>query len=303
MNQPTVFVIIPNWNLKDDTIACVDSVLAANHSGLRVVVVDNGSEDGSPEALADRYGGAIHQIVNAENLGFARGTNVGVRYALAQGAEYVFLLNNDTLIDKSLIERLIKVSESNPTAPVLGPAIYYSNDPKRFWRLGAVRRWWLPVPLEIGRDALDTGQFPAPFDVDYITGCAMWVPAELFQTVGLLDEGFFMYYEDADFCERVRSAGHRITVVPQAHVWHRVSTSTKAQAPWAAYHQTRNRVIFYNRSRTGLERAVANLYILTGTLAKMARARKDKALATSLWAGLRDGWQLRQDTVNTEGAF
>jgi GT2 family glycosyltransferase len=296
MSQPTVFVIIPNWNLRDDTIACVDSVIAGNRSGLRVVVVDNGSEDGSPEALADRYGSAIHQIVNTENLGYARGTNIGIRYALAQGAEYVLLLNNDTLIDKDLIERLIEVSESDPTTAVLGPAIYYYNDPNRFWRLGAVKRCWLPVPLEIGRDALDTGQFPASFDVDYITGCAMWVPAELFQTLGLLDGRFFMYFEDADFCQRVRGAGHRITVVPQARVWHKVSASTRRQTPWAAYLRTRNRIIFYSRSQTGLpSKTLAVLYVTISTFGQIARAWRDKPLASSLWRGLCDGWTDRTD--------
>jgi GT2 family glycosyltransferase len=301
MNEPTVFVVIPNWNLKDDTISCVDSVLAGNRSKLRVVVVDNGSQDGSPEALSDRFGAAIDQVVNQENLGYARGINVGIRYALAQGADYILLLNNDTLVDETLVERLIEISETDPAVAVLGPAIYYDDEPERFWRLGAVKQRWMPIPYEIGRDVLDTGQFPMPFDVDYVTGCAMWVPAELFRTVGLLDERFFMYYEDADFCERVRSAGHRITVVPQARVWHKVSGSTRELKPWAAYHQTRNRIIFYNRSRQGLELAVANLYIMTSTLLRMSRAWKDESLVSSLWAGLRDGWQSRRDTLNTEG--
>jgi GT2 family glycosyltransferase len=301
MGQPTVFIIIPTWNLREDTVSCVDSVLAGGYSRQRVVVIDNGSQDGSPDALADHFGSSIDQFVNSENLGFARGANVGIRHALAQGADYVLLLNNDTVIDERLVEQLAAVSEADPAATVLAPAIYYYGEPARFWRLGAVKKWWLPVPYEIGRDVLDKEQFSRPFDVDYVTGCAMWVPAELFQTVGLLDERFFMYYEDADFCERVRNAGHRIKVVPQAHVWHKVSRSTQEQVPWAVYHQTRNRIIFYNRSKKGLACAVTNLYVLISTLAKMIRAWNDRLLLDSLWSGFRDGWRSRQDSVSTSG--
>jgi GT2 family glycosyltransferase len=297
MKQADVFVVIPNWNLKEDTTACVESVLASSYSGQRVVIVDNGSQDGSPDALLDSFGAKIDQIVHKDNLGYAKGVNAGIRHALARGAEYLLLLNNDTLVDAKLIEHLIEASKSDTTMAVLGPAIYYQREPERFWRLGAVKRRWLPVPLEIGRNALDTGQFPAPFDVDYVTGCAMWVPAKVFQEVGLLDEGYFMYFEDADFCRRVRSADHRITVVPQARVWHKVSASTTERRPWAAYYRTRNRIVFYSGSKTGpVSKTLAYLYIMIGTLGQIARAWRDEPLASSLWRGLRDGWHARADT-------
>ena len=301
MSHPNVFVVIPNWNLKEDTMSCVESVLAGNYPVQRIVVVDNGSRDGSPGALSDRFGNEIDQIVHSDNLGFAKGTNAGIRHALAQGADHVLLLNNDTVVDTELVERLVEVLDQDTTTAVLGPAIYYYDDPKRFWRLGAVRQRWVPVPREIGRDSLDTGQFPAPFDVDYVTGCAMLVPAGIFETVGLLDESFFMYYEDADFCQRVRDAGHRITVVPQARVWHKVSASTKSHSPWAAYHRSRNRVIFYSRSSKGRGgMALTYLYIMVSTLGQIARAWRDESLASSLWRGLRDGWHARTDIPNSK---
>ena len=301
MNQADVFVVIPNWNLKEDTIACVESVLASSYSGLRVVVVDNGSRDGSPDALLDSFGAKIDQIVHEDNLGYAKGVNAGIRHALASGAEYVLLLNNDTLVDARLMEYLIEASKGDTRSAVLGPAIYYQSEPERFWRLGAVKKPWLPVPLEIGRDAPDTGQFPAPFDVDYVTGCAMWVPTEIFEEVGLLDERYFMYFEDADFCRRVRCAGHRITVVPQACVWHKVSASTKELTPWAAYYRTRNRMVFYGGSKRGpVGRTLACLYVMMSTLGQIARAWRGGPLASSLWRGLRDGWHAKANTPQTK---
>jgi GT2 family glycosyltransferase len=285
-----IYVVILNWNLKDDTIACVESVQAGSDMAPRIVIVDNASDDGSVAAFR-RLGPAVEVIANEENIGFARGANEGVRHALSRDADYVLLLNNDTIAGAGLIGHLLAAAAAAPGPAVLGPAIYYHGEPRRFWRLGAVHRWGLPVPCEIGRDALDQGQFQAPFDVDYVTGCAMWVPAAIFERVGLLDEDFYMYYEDADFCRRVRRAGFRITVVPQAHIWHKVSRSARQVPRTTAYQHTRNRVLFYNRYTTGPGRFLANAYLLATTVARMVRPGGDRAVAGYLWRGLLDGWR------------
>jgi GT2 family glycosyltransferase len=287
-----VYVVILNWNLKDDTIACVRSVLTGGDTALRIVIVDNGSDDGSVAAF-QHLGPRVEVIANKENVGFARGANLGIRHALTRGADYILLLNNDTIAGASLIGSLVEAAASLAEPTVLAPAIFYHDDPRRFWRLGAVHRWGLPVPWEIGRDARDVGQFRQPFEVDYITGCAMWVPAVIFERVGLFDEGFYMYYEDSDFCQRVRRSGFRILVVPQAHIWHKVSRSARQTPGIAAYQHTRNRVIFYNRYATGLGRFSANLYILATTAARMIRSGPDRTMAAHLWRGLLDGWRAR----------
>jgi GT2 family glycosyltransferase len=292
MMDPVIYLVILNWNLKDDTMACVESVLADNDTAPRIVIVDNASDDGSVAAFR-RLGPDVEVIANEKNVGFARGVNVGVRHALSRGADYVLLLNNDTIAGAGLLKTLVEIATAAPRPAVLGPAIYYHDEPQRFWRLGAVHRWGLPVPVEVGRDARDKGQFREPFDVDYVTGCAMWVPAVIFEQVGLLDEDFYMYYEDADFCRRVRRAGFRIAVVPQARIWHKVSRSARQVPRTAAYQHTRNRVLFYNRYTTGLGRFVANAYILATTIAKMNPAGSDRAVARYLWRGLVDGWRGR----------
>jgi GT2 family glycosyltransferase len=156
MDKPKVFVVILNWNLKDDTIVCVSSVLASSCKRLRVVVVDNGSQDGSALALVDRFGEAIDLIVNEENLGFAKGINVGIQHALAQGADWVLLLNNDTIIAPDMIERLMNMAGRRPDAGILAPVIFYYDQPERVWRIGDRHHRWLPIPLKVPARELKT---------------------------------------------------------------------------------------------------------------------------------------------------
>jgi GT2 family glycosyltransferase len=292
-----VYVVVLNWNLKDDTMACVESIQAGTYANHRIVIVDNGSQDDSVRTLTGHFGTAVDLIASEENLGFAGGANVGIRHALDRGADYVLLLNNDTIAAPNLIEILADTAASCSRETVLGPAICYYDDPQRFWRLGAVHRWGLPVPVEIGHDAPDTGQFTAPFEVDYVTGCAMWVPAQIFERVGLLNQDFFMYYEDADFCWRVREAGFDVVVVPEARIWHKISRSSRQVPRSTGYHHTRNRVIFYNRCTRGFGRAVANGYVLATTVVKILRSGRDRELAVCLWQGLVDGWRETKNLV------
>jgi GT2 family glycosyltransferase len=295
-----VYVVVLNWNLKDDTIACVESIQAGTYLNQRIVIVDNGSQDDSAGVLAERFGAAVDLLLNEENLGFAGGMNVGIGHALAAGADYVLLLNNDVVAAPDLIESLLDAASTRAPKAILGAAIYYYSEPRRFWRLGAVQQWGLPIPLEIGRDAADTGQFTGPFEVDYIPGCAMWVPAQVFQTVGLLNRDFFMYYEDADFCWRARRAGFRVMVVPGARVRHKVSKSAQQVPCTSAYYHTRNRVRFYNTSTRGFGRVLANAYILAATAIKICRSAGDLELAACLWRGLRDGWRRKKDRPGVE---
>jgi GT2 family glycosyltransferase len=287
---PLVTVVVVNWNLSEETIACVRSLMASDYPGCSIVVVDNGSREGCVARIRAALP-AIQMLTTGENLGYAGGNNVGIRHALDAGADYVLLLNNDTLVDEGCITALIRAAEEDPGLGLLGPAIYYhSPEADCFWRLGAVHKPWLPVPLEIGRDEKDVGQYPTPFEVDYLTGCAMLVRSSLFGDIGLLDTGYFMYYEDADFCQRARNHAYRAAVVPNARLWHKVSQSSREQRPVAAYYRTRNRILFYNRYWRGYRRLMVNGYIVSSILAEMLRRWRDREFVVYSARGLRDGY-------------
>jgi GT2 family glycosyltransferase len=288
--NPLVVAVVVNWNLPDDTTACVESLLRSTYTNHRVVIVDNGSEEACLAQIRTRFA-SVPLLATGENLGYAGGNNAGIVYALEQGADYVLILNNDAVVDEACISQLVRAAEDDPSRGILGPAIYYHGQHStRFWRLGAVKQPWLPIPREIGRDEKDTGQYQTVFPVNYVTGCAMLVRGEVFAAVGLLDTSYFMYYEDADFCQRVQTEGYKIAVVPQARVWHKVSHSSQKRGSVTEYYRTRNRIVFYNRYWRGLQKLTVNGYIVAGIASKVLRGWKDRRFVVYLMRGMRDGY-------------
>jgi GT2 family glycosyltransferase len=289
-----LYVIVLNWNLPADSIACVQSLQAGLPPGARVVLVDNGSTDGSVGQFQERLGETVQLLALPDNLGFAGGMNAGIRAALAAGAGAVLLLNNDTVVDEPMLERLLQAAAALPQAGVLGPAIYYYDAPQRLWQLGAREHALLPIPLNIGARALRRAG-PRPFRLDYVTGCAMFVRREVFERVGLLDTEYAMYFEDADFCRRARRAGFELWCVPSAKMWHRVSLSARMVKPASRYSFAWGRARFYRQHPHGPLPALTYAYLLVSTALKAARdiARGEGGLAALLWRGTLDGYALR----------
>lgn len=254
-----IFIIILNWNGKKDTLECLDSLgeLRSMNYESRIVVVDNGSDDGSVEVIHKDYPEVI-LLENKENLGFAEGNNVGIRYALENGADYVILLNNDTLVDKNLVNELLKVMESDSQTGVLSPKIYFApgfefhkdryqenERGKVIWYAGGEMDWQNILGSHRGVDGVDNGQYNHEEQTDYATGCCMMVKREIFEKVGLLDKKYYLYYEDVDFCERAKRCGYKVAYVPKAIVWHKnAGSSGKPGSPVHEYYQTRNRLLF-----------------------------------------------------------
>jgi GT2 family glycosyltransferase len=286
MDEPRVFVVILNWNLKNDTIACVNSVLASSCKRLRVVVVDNGSQDGSATAFAEHFGETIDLIINEENLGFAKGVNVGIQHVLAQDADWVLLLNNDTIIAPDMIEQLMAVADGRPDVGILAPAIFYHDQPERVWRIGDRHYRWLPIPVKVPARELKVREM---LPVDFVTGCGMLIRRQVLSTIGLFDPKYFMYYEDADFCWRAAKAGFAILCVPAARMWHKVSRSTWEDVSHQRYLKHLHRVQFYRRRYSSL----AWLYLIPNTLWVMFRdlVRGNGQAAWACARGFYDGWR------------
>ncbi len=288
MSLIPVYVVTLNWNLRDDTIACVESVLAAGVAKEQVVIVDNGSTDDSVRAFAARFGTTLPLICNEQNLGFAGGMNAGIQYALKQGAASVLLLNNDAVIDQTMVEVLLATDEILDRPGILGPAIYYYDAPERLWRLGDLQYRWLPMPLTVR-------SMPSiePFHVDYVTGCGMLVRREVFECIGLFDTRYFMYGEDADFCRRARDAGFTVWCVPQAKMWHKVSLTAQRDKPFNRYHRALSQVRFYHEHPHGPSAVLREGYIAVKLIKTMLGDlwRGDWDLIAPLWRGTVDGYR------------
>ena len=293
-----LYVIVLNWNLPWDTIACVRSLQRGLLAGSAVIIVDNASSDDSLRQFGEVFGDQVMVVALESNRGFAGGMNAGIEAALQAGAGSVLLLNNDTIADADMIPRLREAAVTLPRAGILGPAIYYYDAPARLWQAGTRRSALLPVPVNLGGAALRRAR-GRPLRVDAVTGCAMLVRREVFLRIGPLDSRYAMYYEDADFCYRARAAGFEIWCVPQARMWHRVSLSarqvpqaTRAIAAWG-------RARFYRQYPHGPFPGLTLAFLLAQAALGAARdyARGDAALARLRWRATLDGYALRPLSV------
>lgn len=246
--RPKVALVVLNWNGWPDTLACLESLQALQYPNVWVIVVDNASTDGSVEIIARAFP-EVTLIRNEDNLGFADGNNMGIRAALAGGADYVMLLNNDTTVAPDMVDRLVEAVEAEPGGGVAGPTIYYHAEPNRVWSAGGTIDWRLGNSAMLGLNEIDAGQFGvAPRRVDFVTGCALLADRATWERAGLLDGRFFMYYEETEWCVRASRAGARIVHAPLAKVWHKIAPDGRADSPRVHYYMTRNRLLFLRRA-------------------------------------------------------
>jgi len=222
--KPRVYVLLLNWNGWRDTLECLTSLQHLKYDNFSVVVLDNGSTDDSVKRIRESFSSAI-LIENGQNRGFAAGNNVGIRYALERGGDYVWLLNNDTVVDPDALSTLVAVAESDPRLGAVGSVLYYMTEPDRIQAWGGGQ-----VSLLLGTSSHYTRPVKNE-KIGYLTGASILVKRAAIERVGFLDEGFFMYWEDVDYCFRLRKAGWCLAVAPESRVFHKVSSSVGGQSP------------------------------------------------------------------------
>jgi GT2 family glycosyltransferase len=222
MSEPLVYIVVLNWNGRDLVLDCLHSIQQLRYSNVITVVVDNGSTDGSVEAVQEQYPNVI-LIENKRNLRWSGGNNVGIKYALENQAAYILLLNNDTIVDPDMIRELVDVAEKDQSIGLLGPKIYYHHDPELLWYAGGGVKMIQGKFWHIGIREKDTGQYDEVSDVDYITGCALMIRDSVVDRIGLLDPAYIAYGEDVDYSLRAEQSGYRLVYVPSARMWHKVS--------------------------------------------------------------------------------
>jgi GT2 family glycosyltransferase len=290
MHQPSVLVVIVNWNLRDDTIACLESVKKTGYP-CDIVVVDNGSQDGSSEHVARSFPGiTVHSL--AQNVGFAAACNLAIKEGMGDHTQYILLLNNDTVVHRDLFTELVRAAEAHPQAGILGPKVYSAAEPDRLWYAGARRRRWVLAAVDLGRNRLDNGQFGQICEVDYVFGCGMFIRSQVFEKIGMLDTRFFLYLEDLDFCLRAQGAGYRLLFVPPAKMWHQGSASTAKNPALRKHHLVKSTAYFLSKhsARIWLPAAAVfwALVFLRAMLADFLRGDLDSVRAYT--SGLFADW-------------
>ncbi len=267
-----IFIVVLNWNQPKLTIECVESLEKLKidkKNKVEVIIVDNGSTDNSLEELrklkSKKFG--IEVMAAVANLGFAGGNNFGIKYALSHGADYIIVLNNDTLVDPSLLNNLLNTALKDTHIGIVSPKIYFAKGfefhkkykknelGKVLWYAGGKIDWNNIYGKNIGVDEVDKGQFDKTKEIDFATGACFLIKSEVLKQVGMFDEKYFMYLEDADLGQRLKKRGWKIIYEPSAKLWHKVAQSSGIGSDLNDYFISRNRLLFgfkYAKLRTKL---------------------------------------------------
>jgi GT2 family glycosyltransferase len=298
---PRVAIVVLTWNGRDDTLGCLASLRAVEHEPLDVIVVDNGSGDGTAEAVREGFP-EVELVRSEENLGFAGGNDLGIRHALERGADHVLVLNNDVEVEPGFVGALVEEAGRRPDAGALCSKILYFEPRDRIWFAGASfdprRGYGRHVRYREPDDPAET----EPSETDRACGAAMLVPRAVLEQVGDFDPELFIYAEDTEWSLRARKAGKRHWVVPRSRIYHKVSvTSGGENMPTPLYYGTRNTLVVCERhaplGRFGTWRRRALV-----VAANLAQALTSPKRAESLRA-VRDGWaDFRRGRLGKRGA-
>jgi GT2 family glycosyltransferase len=266
---PLVVSVVVNFSGFDDTIRCVESLLASAYGPHAVVVVDNASPSGDAARLSVALGDRIHLIASATNLGYGGGANLGLRWATAHEAAYAWVLNNDTIVEPTCVGRLVDAMESNPVYGVLSPQISAPIGPEApdgIWFAGGEVLLARAETRHV-TDRLDGGEI---IETGYITGCAMFLRCASLTDTGLFWEPLFLYWEDLDLSLRIRRLGWNLGVLPDARIRHEIHGSVGSQT--LDYYHFRNALVIVRTFGSWATAAAALLFLAGGVVRRWARA-------------------------------
>ncbi len=264
MPFPKVSVITVNWNNFNDSAECLESLRKTTYPNFEVIVVDNGSVGDDVSLLKQRFGDSIRLIVNDKNSGFAGGCNIGIKDALARGADYVVLLNNDTVVAPDFLEGLVRVAQSDERVGIAGGKVFCYELPELIWFAGGIINYRTGRTPIRGSGEADKGQFDEIVRVDWISGCFMFISRDVLQAVGMLDERFFFGWEDVDLCVRAARKGFKVLFVPESRIWHKGFGIDKRDRLMGmpVYYATRGQFLFMEKHFAKPQLAVAWLYFV-----------------------------------------
>jgi GT2 family glycosyltransferase len=269
MKKPSVTFVILNWNQANLTLDCLKSVFALDYPNFKVIIIDNGSKDNSPDVIRQCFP-LVKVIETGKNLGYSAGNNLGIKAALEDRADYIMLLNNDTEVERSMLSHLVEISETYPDVGIIGPTIYYAKPNDVIWS-GANYIKWQQGKIErrgMGnkRELNETISVETTYEADSVDTCAALVKREVLEKVGLMNDIYFINGVDHDLSLRIRKAGYKVVYLPEATVWHKVSAAIGQASAANTYYMTRNHLIFFWQNAPGVWKFLAPIQIILRTI-------------------------------------
>ena len=282
MKENKIGIVLVNYNGGKYQNDCIKTIYTQDYKNIDVVVVDSASTDGSIEKLEEEYPN-VHVIREKENVGVAVGNNIGIKYCIGNGAEYVLLLNNDTELDSSLLQNLEKKASSST---VVVPKIYFYSPDNLIWFGGGDMDWKKASGYHIGLREIDNGQYDKEMDISYSPTCCMLLHKSVFEKIGYIDECTFMYYDDTDLCVRLTEKGISIKYVPDAFMWHKVSSSSGGmQSKIGVYYNNRNQLYFIKKYSSKVKFVdkflIVTKGIVKGLIAPLRKRPNEKYILTA----------------------
>ncbi len=288
---PRVVAVVLNWNGTNDTIGCVRSLQRVAHAGLEIVVVDNGSRPGLEAALRTEAPD-VPVVATGRNLGYAGGNNVGIRWAEQRRADFVWILNNDVVVDAGALAPLLEAAARSPKVGVFGSRVLRGDDPSRIWVAWGEVTWRQSLIRLVGENELDGPRFDGERDVEWIPGCALLFRAGALAEVGAFDEEFFAYHEDVDWAARARARGWTCRYVGDSRVVHHIHGSSGGASHYGGFRKylsARNTVL-YARRHANRRQALTLVISILATYPFQLLRRVVSGQAAGVWIKQR-GWR------------
>jgi GT2 family glycosyltransferase len=289
MLQPYVIIIILNTNRRDDTLACLASLAGSTYANQHILVLDNHSTDGSAAAIRAAFP-EVEVVPLQENRGYAGNNNTGMQIALEQGADWVFVLNEDTVLAPDCLAQMVAAGERDSRVGIVGPMVYHYDEPGVIQSAGGQLgpRW---DSIHLGKDEVDRGQYRELHTVEWISGCGILVRRAVIEQVGMIDERYFYYWEETEWCLRAGRRGWRVLHVPAAKLWHKGVQRDYQPKPSVTYYATRNRLLTLAKHRAPLRVRLYVLGQMARTLVSWSVKPKWRGMRghrDAMWRGLRD---------------
>lgn len=249
--NPLVYIILVNYKGFEDTVECVKSLDNINYDNYKIIIVENSSGDEEKLKNSAFLNSRATIMYSDMNGGFSAGNNIGINKAMEESAEYVLLLNNDTVVDRELLNELVSTAQNNPKAGIITGDIYYFSQKERLWySAGSYDR-------AKGKTIM-VNETNSPCEVSFVCGCLMLIRAEVIKNIGVLSDDFFLYSEDTEYGCRVLKAGYTLMWNRKAIIWHKISVSTGENSPFQQYYQVRNNL--YMTRLYGTRKLYAYMY-------------------------------------------